>query len=159
MEQPSRNPALDRLDALVGEWTMAARPPGGDPWPGEARVSFEWLEGRSWLIQRWSIEMPEFPDGIAIIGLADAPASADAPAPSEGALRQHYFDSRGVQRVFEMSFEDGEWTLWRDEPDPFPQRFTGTFSEDGSTITARWEKREEGEDWETDFDLTYTKVG
>ncbi|MGH2956722.1 MAG: hypothetical protein ACRDL6_06995 [Solirubrobacterales bacterium] len=64
MEQANRNPALERLDALVGEWKMAAGPPGGDPWPGEAKMSFEWLEGRTWLIQRWSVEMPEAPDGI-----------------------------------------------------------------------------------------------
>jgi hypothetical protein len=157
MEQANREPALERLDALVGEWTMAAGPPGGDPWPGEARVSFEWLEGRTWLIERWSVEMPEAPDGIAIIGLAEAPAKAGAEV-SGDTLQQHYFDSRGVHRVYEMSLEDGEWKLWREGP-PFDQRFTGTFSEDGKTIAGRWEIREEGSDWRTDFDVTYTRVG
>ena len=157
MEQAERNPALERLEALVGEWKMAAGPPDGDPWPGEARVSFEWLEGRSWLIQRWTIEMPEAPDGIAVIGLADAPASGEEEASGE-ALRQHYFDSRGVHRVYEMSLEDGEWKLWREGP-PFDQRMTATLSDDGKTIAGRWEAREEGSDWRTDFDLTYTKVG
>jgi hypothetical protein len=139
---------VDRLDALVGEWTMEARPPGGPPWPGAASVSFEWLAGRTWLIQRWSIEMPAAPDGIAIIGAGDEP----------GALRQHYFDSRGVHRVYEMTLDGATWTLERDAPDPFPQRFSGTFSDDGNTISARWEKREAGEDWSTDFDLTYRRV-
>jgi len=32
------------------------------------RVSFEWLEGRTFLIERWTVDLPEFPDGIAIIG-------------------------------------------------------------------------------------------
>ena len=51
MEQPSRNPALDRLDALIGKWTMEAVPPGGPPWPGEAEATFEWMKGRLFLIQ------------------------------------------------------------------------------------------------------------
>jgi hypothetical protein len=29
---------------------------------------------------------------------------------------------------------------------------------DGKTIAGRWEKAEDGSNWETDFDLTYTKA-
>jgi hypothetical protein len=139
--------SLERLDALVGEWTMEAVPPGGPAWPGNAGVRFEWMEGRQFLIERWHIDTPEAPDGIAIIGAGDGPDG----------LRQHYFDSRGVHRVYEMTLDDGVWTLSRDEPDPFPQRFTGTFSDDGKTITGRWEKHEDGA-WGTDFDLTYKRA-
>ncbi|HKP88561.1 MAG TPA: hypothetical protein VJT75_01180 [Thermoleophilaceae bacterium] len=138
---------LGPLGALVGDWTMEAGPPGGPPWPGAARTSFEWLEGRTWLIQRWTVEVPEAPDGIAIIGAGD-----------DGRLRQHYFDSRGVHRVYEMQLDGTTWTLERDAPDPFPQRFRGTFGDGGSTISGRWEKREEGADWDTDFDLTYRRA-
>jgi hypothetical protein len=157
MQETNTAGELERLEPLVGEWKMAAGPPGSEPWPGEAKVSFEWLEGRTWLIQRWSIEMPEAPDGIAIIGLADAPASGDE-HPSGEAFRQHYFDSRGVHRVYEMSLESGEWKLWREGP-PFDQRMTAALRDDGTTIAGRWEMREEGKDWDTDFDLTYTKIG
>jgi hypothetical protein len=106
------------------------------------------LEGQTFLIQRWTIEMPEAPDGIAIIGSGDEPDS----------FRQYYFDSRGVHRIYEMTLRDGVWKLWREAPNPFPQRFTGSFSGDGNTITGRWEKRE-ASDWETDFDLSYRRVG
>lgn len=140
---------VEALDALIGEWTMEAGTPGGPPWPGEARASFEWLEGRRFLVQRWSVEMPEAPDGIAIIG-----ATGD-----DGALRQHYFDSRGVHRVYEMTFDGTTWRMWRDEADPFPQRFEATLSEDGRTIAGRWEKALDGETWEVDFDLTYRRAG
>lgn len=128
---------------------MDAGPPGGPLWPGEGRVSFEWLEGRKFLIQRWHIDLPEAPDGIAIIGAGDEPKT----------FRQYYFDSRGVHRVYEMTLSDGAWKLWRDTSDPFPQRFSGTFSDEGRTITARWEKAEDGSNWSTDFDLTYRKTG
>jgi hypothetical protein len=112
--------------------------------PGHLRV----LEGRTFLIERWRVDLPEAPDGIAIIGAGDEPET----------FRQHYFDSRGVQRIYEMTLADGVWKLWRDAPDPFPQRFTGTFNDDGKTIAGRWEKAEDGSNWETDFDFTYRKV-
>ncbi len=56
-----------------------------------------------------------------------------------------------------MSIGAGEWTLWRDG-EPFPQRFFGTISEDGNTITGRWEKAEDGTNYTTDFFLTYRRV-
>jgi hypothetical protein len=163
MEDSSPDPALEPLEALVGEWKMEAGPPDGPPWPGEARVAFEWLEGRRFLIQRWSIDLPEAPNGIAIIGLRDAPASAEAVAEavadSDAPYRQHYFDSRGVHRIYEMTLRDSEWKLWRDSLDPFAQRFTGRFSDDGKTITGAWELAEDDSSWKTDFELTYTKLG
>jgi hypothetical protein len=103
VEDPAKRTALERLDPFVGEWTMEATPPGGPPWEGDARVTFEWLEGRTFLIQRWTVDLPEAPDGIAIIGLGD----------SSDAYRQHYFDSRGVSRIYEMTLSEGVWTLSR----------------------------------------------
>ncbi len=37
MSQTTAKEALERLQPLVGEWTVEAIPPGGEPWPGEAR--------------------------------------------------------------------------------------------------------------------------
>jgi len=78
------------------------------------------------------------------------------------AYTQHYFDSRGVGRVYAMSFSEGVWTLLQEAPDftalDFSQRFTGTFSDDGKTIAGRWESRTDSSSWGHDFDLTYTKV-
>ena len=42
--------------------------------------------------------------------------------------------------------------------EPFSQRFTGTFSEDGRTIGGRWEIAEDGKTWRSDFDVTYTRI-
>jgi hypothetical protein len=138
----------ERLAAFVGEWTMAATPPEGPPWPGGGRVSFAWLEDDvPMLIERWHVDMPEAPDGVAVIGCDGV----------SGAFYQLYTDDRDVQRVYEMSLDAGVWKLWREGP-PFSQRFTGTFSEDGGTIAGRWEIAEDGTTWTHDFDLTYTKV-
>jgi len=82
--------------------------------------------------------------------------------PDRGSYLQHYFDSRGVARVYEMGFADGVWTLSRSEPDfsplDFRQRWTGTFSPDGNTIAGRWEICHDGVTWEHDFDLRYERI-
>jgi hypothetical protein len=65
-------------------------------------------------------------------------------------------DSRGISRIYQMSLSEGVWKLWRDQPG-FSQRFTGTFSDDGRTISGRMEKSSDGLQWELDFDLTYTR--
>jgi hypothetical protein len=148
MDQPTADKALRELEVLVGEWTLEATPPGGEPWPGEASATFEWLEGsdQRLLVERSTVSMPEAPDGVCVIG-------CDA---ARGAYFQLYTDERNVCRVYEMSIGDGDWKLWR-EGEPFDQRFTATISDDGNTINGRWELNE-GDGWKTDFDLTFRRV-
>ena len=86
--------------------------------------------------------------GVAVIG---------ADADHEGGLLQHYFDSRGVARVYRTSLEAGVWRLWREQPG-FDQRYAGALSGDGATIAGAWEKRIDGATWEHDFDLVHTRV-
>ena len=147
MNQPTAEGALGKLDQLIGEWTLEAVPPDGEPWPGEARATIEWHDSRSHLVVRTTIEMPEAPNSIAIIGCDGA----------NGTYYQLYSDDRGVCRVYEMSIDDGEWRLWR-EGEPFAQRFTGRFEDGGDTIAGRWELARDGEEFRTDFDLTYRRV-
>jgi hypothetical protein len=152
MATTSKTISLEALEPLLGEWTLLAAFGDMPPTDIGARASFEWLAGERFLVERWEVPLPEAPDGIAIIG---------ADPESEGNYLQHYFDSRGIARVYKMSLEDGVWKLWRDEPDFSPldffQRFTGTFSDDGKTIAGTWETSPDGKTWERDFDLTYTK--
>ena len=140
-----------RLEPLIGEWTMRAVFPGAPPVEG-GRVVFAWMAGERFVIQRWEVPAPEAPDGLAIIGFNEG----------RGSFLQHYFDSRGVARVYGMSLEQGVWRLWRESPDysplDFAQRYTGTFSDDGATIAGRWEIAQDGVTWEHDFDLTYLRV-
>jgi hypothetical protein len=56
-----------------------------------------------------------------------------------------------------MSFDHGAWKMWRDAPG-FSQRFSATFSPDGNRIGGAWEKSSDGQHWEHDFDLTYTRL-
>ena len=147
MEAGSSHERVEDLEVFVGTWRITASlAPEGAP-PPLAETSFEWLEGRRFLVQRWHVDYPDAPDGIAIIGFDDERAT----------FLQHYFDSRGVARVYEMSFADGVWKLWRDAPG-FSQRFTGTFAAAADTISGAWERSSDGSTWEHDFDLTYTRA-
>jgi hypothetical protein len=146
MDQPTAEKALKELEPLIGEWKLEATPPGGPPWPGGGRATFEWMAEGRLLLERSEVELPEAPNGICVIG-------CDA---AKGTYFQLYTDERGVCRVYDMSIGDGEWKLWRDG-EPFAQRFMAKISDDGNTIDGRWEVNE-GEGWKTDFDLTYTRV-
>ena len=154
--------ALDELEVFVGKWHMAVANTG-ENWPelppveeqlaaGLATVSYEWMDGKEFLVQRWNAPDPG-PDGLAVIG----------PDPErEGGYLQHYFDQRGVARIYKMSFESGVWNLWRDEPDfsplDFKQRYEGRFSEDGNRLEGTIEMNETG-DWHRDFDTIYQRAG
>jgi hypothetical protein len=155
-EQPD-NHAIERLDPFIGEWRMQAVFPTASAIDtseeqGAARTVFEWLPGRQFLVQRWEVPHPAAPDGIAIIGYDR----------SRGTYLQHYFDSRGVARLYQMSFADGVWKLWRTAADfsplDFSQRYTGTLSDDGSTIRGAWESSNDASSWEHDFELVYTRT-
>jgi hypothetical protein len=146
MDQPTAAEALKELEALIGEWAMEAIPPDGEPWPGEGRTTFEWHYSRAHLLQSWTVDLPEAPNGVAIIG-------CDA---ANGTYYQLYSDDRGVSRVYEMSIGGGEWRLWR-EGEPFAQRFIAKFEDGGDTISGRWEVMDDG-DYVTDFELIYRRV-
>lgn len=149
-----RPTSLDRLDVLTGQWDMEATfEPGyfGQGSPGitgrGGRTTFEWLDGRFFLTQRFINEHPAAPSGIAIIGAG----------PEPGTFTQHYYDSRGVARIYQMTLDGGTWKLRREAPG-FWQRYTGVISNDGKTITGAWEGSADGQDWKHDFGLTYIKV-
>ena len=139
----------DALDVLAGEWTVQAGIPDVPP----GRVVFEWDLDRAFLVQRSAIPKSVFPSSLSLI-------ARDA---TTGGFTQHYFDSRGVVRLYRMSLQDGVWTLLHTEPDfsplDFAKRFEGTFGAGGSSIDGRWETSSDGgTTWELDFPLTYTRI-
>ena len=153
---PTQRPAsLDRLDVLVGRWEMEASFGPGRFGPGTPAITsrgglttFEWLQGRFFLIQRFVVDQPGAPSGIAIIGPGEKPET----------WSQHYYDSRGVARVYHMSLVGGVLRIWREAPG-FWQRYTGVLAGDGATIKGAWEGSADGQDWKHDFGLTYIKTG
>ena len=56
-----------------------------------------------------------------------------------------------------MAFSGRDWRIWGQAGPEFFQRFSGALSEDGRRIDARWERSRDGETWQLDFELTYTR--
>jgi hypothetical protein len=138
---------IERLEPLIGEWRVSADFPGQSPTDLTGRLVCEWMLGGQYLAMRSEAPDP-VPDSFSII-------AADGER-----FTQHYYDSRGVKRLYTMEFGDGRWTLLRTEPDfsplPFHQRYVGDVGAD--EVRGRWEKSDDGREWELDFHLLYTRV-
>src|SRR5579864_6544891 len=128
MPRPTPNPALERLNVLVGEWKMQASV--GGQLVGRARAAFEWLEEGAFLVQHADVEPSEFEPPAEWVANSPFPlATAIGLDDSTERFSMLYGDARGVFRVYQMSLADGVWKVWREAPGFF-QRFTGTFSDD-----------------------------
>ena len=144
----------DIQGVLIGRWEMEATFEAGYFGAGSpaitdrgGRTTFEWLEGNFFLAQQFVNENPAAPSGIATIG----------PDEDRGTFSQHYYDWRGVARVYQMSLDGGVWKVWREAPG-FWQRYTGTISDDGTTITGAWEGSPDGRRRKHDLGLSYIKT-
>jgi hypothetical protein len=143
----SEEPGLHGWGRFIGRWETD----GSHPMlPGETirgSSTFEWLDGRQFVIWRSHYDHPEIPDGITIIGVTG------------GQLSMHYFDQRGVHRVYAAGLDETTWRYWRDaSPPDLSQRFTGTFSDDGNTISVRGQLSKDGTAWEDDLALDYRRL-
>jgi hypothetical protein len=141
-----RNEAMTRLDGLVGEWTMTMT----NAWfldrmdiEVEGQATIGWL-GDAFLELRGSLGTDQG-TWHWVIGRSDA----------RDRYVLLYHDERAVLRVFDMTFDAGNWVLHREDPD-FHQRFIATVGPD--RIDARWEASEDaGVNWRKDFDLILTR--
>lgn len=138
------DPGLEPFVALIGTWaTEATHPLFEGAVPGS--LTFEWLEGGHFIVQRSHNDHEAFPDGICLIG-----------APEQGAgLVMEYFDSRGVRRTYGIALEDGVLRMWRDEPG-FAQRYSATIGRDG--FEGQWQLARTPGDWQDDLRVVYRRV-
>jgi hypothetical protein len=142
-DMTGRDPALEPFDLLIGTWDTEATHPLVDG-VIHGTVTFEWLDGGHYLVQRSRSDLEAVPEAIAIIG---------APESGEG-LVMEYFDSRGVRRTYGVSLEDGVLRYWRDAPQ-FDQRFSATLGPDSFEGLAQL-ARTPG-DWKDDLNVTYRR--
>ena len=141
---PKPNPVLKDLEGLVGDWEMELSNAAFLAHPTDTvkgQVSFEWIENGAFLRMRMGN------DAIWLISRDDSKSDYEV----------FYYDSRSGSRIYEMSFSANMWKIWRSSPS-FSQRYEGTISKDGYTITAKWEKSSDGINWEHDFNVTYTRM-
>jgi hypothetical protein len=138
---------LEPFEALIGEWTVELTHPAVGDTVIRGRTTFEWLEGRRFVIQRAANEHPDFPDSLSVIGVMEGDSD----------LSMQYFDSRGVHRVYAVGFVGNELTLKRDDPG-FAQRLSATLSDDGSTFTGVWQLNEGGQGYRDDLAFTFRRA-
>lgn len=144
-----KNEALTKLEGLIGQWKLTLTDAVFLESPDmevEGSASFEWLAD-AFIVWRWHGGGDPAQHAHLVFGRSDANDRYVA----------LYHDGRGVCRVFDMTFDDGEWTLSREDPD-FHQRFIATVA--GDRIDGRWEASEDfGKTWRKDFDLIFERTG
>jgi len=146
---------MKEFEPLIGAWHGEGSIPIEPPMTISVLATVERLG--EFIVFRSAGEPAEVPDNISIIG--GAPDGEPQP--------MHYFDDRGVERLYLTTIQGSTWTIWRapgeDWHGPhgpgFNQRFIGEISADGSTIVARWERGmgNAGDRWEMDFPITYVR--
>ena len=144
MEQTARSAELAAFDSLIGEWTVEATHPMLPSTVVTGRTTYEWLEGQHFLIQRSTMDHPDFPDSISVVGFVD------------DELTGHYFDSRGVFRVYRLAMEGDTLRMWRDHPG-FSQRLEARLSDDATTLAGVWQLSRDDETWDDDLAITFTR--
>ena len=163
---PARQPSptqpaslqLQPLDRLVGHWTSESAHPALPGITVNGTLSAEWLEGGHFLIIRTTNDRPDFPDAVSILGFSHldrVPDPDDVIHPGQR-MAMHYFDSRGVSRVYEALVDAATWRLFRNAPG-FAQTFVGEFADDGDTVLGQWQVCEDGATWQNDLKVVYRR--
>lgn len=127
------------LDRLLGSWDLVMHHSQMSE-PVHGQQSYKRALDDAFVMMHWEYDHPDFPDAIAILD----------------ATRYHYFDVRGVIRVFDFQLKTSGWVMTWLDPE-FSQRSTGTFRDD-DTIEVRGERSaDRGESWEDDFTMVLTR--
>src|SRR4026209_981857 len=127
---------MKELEPLVGEWHAEGEIPGEPPTKVTVDATIERMG--AFMVFRSTGQPAEMPTTLSVIG--GAPDGERQP--------MHYFDSRGVKRLYLTTVEGSTWRIWTapgedwNGPDGpgFNQRFIGEISADGRTIDGRWER-------------------
>jgi hypothetical protein len=138
----SRARALQYADR---RWTIEATRPAYPSVVVGGSSTFEWLEGEQFVIQRSRADHPDFLDSISVIG------------PVEERLSMHYYDSRGVHRVYSLEMSDGVLRIARDAPG-FSQRFEAKLADGGDTLAGVWQLSRDDATWDDDLEITYRRA-
>lgn len=94
MKPQTRTEMMERLGFFIGTWAVEVNHPQLQPNPIVGKTKFEWMD-ETYIIQRTHIDKAEFPSSTIIYDWDSA----------SGNYVQHYFDTRGVTRLYQMSFE------------------------------------------------------
>jgi hypothetical protein len=120
-----RSDALRRLDRLTGTWRVS----GGT----EGTVTYEWMEGGFFLIQR--VDMTH--DGRLIRGTEIIGHTRPFGGEPSADIMSRYFDTEGNTLDYVYEIEGDTLTIWGGERGS-PAYYRGRFSADGDSVDGAW---------------------
>ena len=129
------------LDRLLGTWDVTMHH-AAMPQPVSGRQRYERVLDGAFVMLHWTYDHPEFPDAIAMLD----------------EHTYHYFDVRGVARVFDLTVDDSGWAMVRHDED-FWQRSTGRFRGTDAIDGTGENSYDAGATWQHDFSMSYVRVG
>lgn len=127
---PRPDPALRRLDPLVGSWAMKGHYVGSDEENITGRTTFEWLDGGFFLQQDTEID---FPGGLQVRSREIIGYDAET-----GAFASHVYSNLSpVPLPYAWDLRDGTLTI-SVSYGPLDATFEGRFGEDGNSFAGGW---------------------
>ena len=109
---------------MIGTWKAC------DSEGGEGKASFEWMEGKHFLVHHLELDDKI---GIEFIGY-------DEPSDS---VRSFYFDTAGNARQYTYHLRENMIKITIDMPD-IQGEFNGDLSRDGNKLSGKWDVMENG---------------
>lgn len=131
---------MNVLDRLIGTWALTMQHADQSE-PITGRQRYERVLDGAFVLQHWTYDHPDFPDALAMLAND----------------RYHYFDVRGVTRVFDLMIEADGWSMVHLDPD-FSQRSTARFRGQDSIEAAGERSLDYGSTWQADFTLTLRRI-
>ncbi|MCU1590719.1 MAG: hypothetical protein JWP11_1975 [Frankiales bacterium] len=128
------------LDRLLGTWELTMRHVAM-PAAVRGRQCYERVLDNAFLMLHATYDHPEFPDAVALL---------------DGSS-YHYFDVRGVTRVFDLEVGDTGWAMIRRDAD-FWQRSAATFVGADAMDGTGENSYDGGATWQHDFSLSYARL-
>ena len=151
----STTPELNKLNVFIGKWNIEGNQYEG-PFGPTAKITTvetcEWLPGGLFLIHRLTGNVGEQKIAcIEVIGYDEKTKSYPT----------HSFYNDGKTNEWQSREDNGTWTLTGNsqaDGKPIKVRSTTIFSNNNNSITVKWEKSNDGLEWETFWDINATKV-
>jgi len=136
----TKGAGMSALDQLLGTWEFSMQHSAMSE-PVTGRQRYERVLNGAFVLQHWTYDHPDFPDAMALL-------SDD---------RCHYFDVRGIVRIFDLEFHDGGWSMIHLDED-FSQRYTARFRGPDVMDSTGERSDDAGVTWRHDFTMTYQRI-
>jgi Protein of unknown function (DUF1579) len=159
---PAPGPEIRRLGALVGRWRSEGHVVGDDPVPITGVDIYEWLAGGFFLVHHVDVVIGQQQvQALELMGEYD---------PANDTFTARAYDNLGKVTVMQARVD--EQGVWRftgggdvasvarpaSADASGAVRSTLTLSPDRASMTARWERSDDGASWQPWMDMTFTRM-